>query len=167
MNRIAIILLIFVTLTLSSCVKPDDIAITDVASVKMNTFSSSALTADIEVNTENRSARNITLIDGELELFVGDKKAVKIILREKVLLTKRSQQVVILPIGVSFTSEFGTLGLIGEFTRSGIDNVSISGYLTAKAGMARKKIKLQQVPLQALLSQYGINANDLIAKALR
>lgn len=159
--KLIYILLLSTTIFASSCVRFDDITIEDIQSVKMRGTTTSQTGLDITALVENKSGSRITLLEGDFALFTGDGKVLEVKLRDKVILHRKSNEEVLIPIIVRYTHPLGALGIIPLLVGDR-NSVLISGEIKARGGMASKKFKIEKMKLADFTRIYGVELDRLI-----
>lgn len=160
MKKILLLTLIAVTVLMSSCVNPNKISFGGIESIQIKGVSTSQVGLDIGINTVNRSSHNITLTDLKIDLYKTKVKLLSITLRDKSVLPRKSDGIVILPLTVRFNGPLGALGMYSVFTK-GLEGVTVSGHATVKAGWVKKKWDIPEMSLDELARQSGINIEEL------
>lgn len=160
MKKILLLTLIAVTVLMSSCVNPDKISFGGIESIQIKGVSTSQVGLDIGINTANRSNHNITLTDLKIDLNKTKVKLLSITLRDKSVLPRKSDGVVIFPLVIRFNGLLGALGAYSTFSK-GLEGVTVSGYATIKAGWMKKRFDVPEMSLDELARQSGINIEEL------
>lgn len=160
MKKILLLTLIAVTVLMSSCVNPDKISFGGIESIQIKGVSTSQVGLDIGINTANRSSHNITLTDLKIDLNKTKVKLLSITLRDKSVLPRKSDGVVIFPLVIRFNGLLGALGAYSTFSK-GLEGVTVSGHATVKAGWVKKKWDIPEMSLDELARQSGINIEEL------
>lgn len=160
MKKILLLTLIAVTVLMSSCVNPDKISFGGIESIQIKGVSTSQVGLDIGINTANSSSHNITLTDLKIDLYKTKVKLLSITLRDKSVLPRKSDGIVTLPLTVRFNGPLGALGAYSVLTK-GLEEVTVSGHATVKAGWFKKKWDIPEMSLDELARQSGINIEEL------
>lgn len=146
-----------VALMLSSCIKADDVSIKELENVSLEGMSR----LNLVFKMENRSGSKITLRDAKFSIKQGSSKVVDIMLNEPVVLARRSEQSVYLPLRVKLSNPLAAMALVRNVSRNP-DSITINGEFTIKAGWVRKKIVLTDVPISQIMTNFGIDIKQII-----
>ena len=82
-------------------------------------------------------------------------------LREKSVVPRKSDGVVIFPLVIRFNGLLGALGAYSTFSK-GLEGVTVSGYATIKAGWMKKRFDVPEMPLEELARRSGIDPAKLL-----
>ena len=82
---------------------------------------------------------------------------------EKVRLPRRSEEATVrIPVEIRFEGGLlGALGAMGTLS-SGARGTTVSGEVVLKAGMMRKKYKVERMDTDAFLRQFGIDLSEMM-----
>lgn len=155
-----LILILFIPLILSGCIKADAVKF---HSVKSTSFTLSGMPkVNIVAQVENTSRKNITIEDVKFHLHntKGDEIAV-IFIREGIVIPKKALTDVSIPLTIELPNIFMIKPLL-EKLKKGSPDIFVSGGATTKAGCMKKKLKINNMPLPELmrtLEQFLNNTN--------
>lgn len=161
MKKILLLTLIAVTVLMSSCVNPDKLTFGGIESIQLKGVSTSQMGLDIGVHATNSSSHNVTLTDMQIEIKRQGTTQLTFNLREKSVVPRKSDGVVIFPLVIRFNGLLGALGAYSTLSK-GLEGVTVSGHATVKAGWFKKKWDIPEMPLDELARQSGINIEELL-----
>lgn len=138
---------------LAGCVKENDVTFHGVDDVKISYKGN--IKIEVLAHIENEAGSNITL--KEASMWLTDKsgnRLTELVFPEKVVVPKRSDGIVSIPMYIKNSNLFGVLALVGEIGDNP-DNVFVEGKVVVRAGLMRKKFKLERMTLQRFVSYVG------------
>ena len=97
----------------------------------------------------------------QLTISKEGRRIVDIVLRDKARLPRKSSGVMTLPLAIRFDGPLGALGVYSAFSK-GLQNTTLSGYVTARAGWGKKKIEIPEMPLDQMARQFGFDPAELL-----
>lgn len=144
-----ILIFAIVAVVLSSCASAGKIRFSEPASVEI--ISSSKFTLHCVV--ENVSAHNVTLVSARVELFAGSSSVATVMLSDAATVPKCS----VGPVGVTFRIKFSDP--LAMLTMKNLESLATAGFTlkgeaVVKSGMGRKKIRLDNYPLNEILRTF-------------
>ena len=161
MKKILLLTLIAVTVLMSSCVNPDKLTFGGIESIQLKGVSTSQMGLDIGVHATNSSSHNVTLTDMQIEIKRQGTTQLTFNLREKSVVPRKSDGVVIFPLVIRFNGLLGALGAYSTFSK-GLEGVTVSGYATIEAGWMKKRFDVPEMPLEELARRSGIDPAKLL-----
>ena len=147
---------LILALSFASCANPDKVHFQGVESVSMKSLSAMELTARVD----NRSCHNINVQRGQLVLKDRGNEVAQIVLAQKVVIARRSDQSVVLPFNLSISNALSLLSLPKKI-KNASDDITVSGSVTVKGGLLKKNYTIEQMTLPQFLSQIGISGGDV------
>ena len=135
-----------------SCVRMEDISCDGVESVEVRSLGASRSLVEVSVRASNASGAAVSIVRADLTLD-----------REKVRLPRRSEEATVrIPVEIRFEGGLlGALGAMGTLS-SGARGTTVSGEVVLKAGMMRKKYKVERMDTDAFLRQFGIDLSEMM-----
>lgn len=88
----SILAFIFISFTLTSCFKYEDVVMKEVTNVSVNSFSANNIEIKVDMRIINPNNYKISIVDSDLELFVKNKKVGTSKIKDKIELPKNSDQ---------------------------------------------------------------------------
>ena len=136
-----------------SCVRMEDISCDGVESVEVRSLGASRSLVEVSVRASNASG---AADRGETTLLRAS-------VDEKVRLPRRSEEATVrIPVEIRFEGGLlGALGAMGTLS-SGARGTTVSGEVVLKAGMMRKKYKVERMDTDAFLRQFGIDLSEMM-----
>lgn len=136
-----VLLLCVCTFILQGCVQYKEVKISQIERVGVKKFSITEIEFFVELQIENPNNYKISITDGDLDLYIKDKKIGKTILQNKLVLPKKSNDVHEIVISTPLKDVLGgtipfVLGMIGKKNIL----VHVQGEIKAKAKGIVKKI---------------------------
>lgn len=150
-------LLVVLTFALCSCINQDDVSIKGVENVSLRSLSN----VDMTLGVENLSGKNINIESAKFRIDNQGDAVITMLLKDKVVIPKRSTSSVTMNWAVKFDNPLGALSVVSTLKRSQA-NLTVSGEVVVKGGWVRKKIELKAVPLSQILSNFGVKTEDII-----
>jgi len=144
-----------------SCVKPEDVVIDNLESFQVKSMSMSHLLVDAGVKVTNLSGSKLVLKDADLSIDREGTPLMTVQLTEKVVIPRRSSAVYTLPLTVRFEGLGGLLGASSAFA-SGLKGCTVSLEATLRGGWAQKQVRLEDIPLEMLFRQAGIDPEEFL-----
>ena len=134
-----------------SCVRMEDISCDGVESVEVRSLGAS------------RSLVEVSIVRADLTLDRGETTLLRASVDEKVRLPRRSEEATVrIPVEIRFEGGLlGALGAMGTLS-SGARGTTVSGEVVLKAGMMRKKYKVERMDTDAFLRQFGIDLSEMM-----
>lgn len=139
-------------LTLTSCIKADQVNIIDFDGLTMV----SANQMDVTITIENLSAHNITLKDAKFHFTQHGGKLAEMMLAEPVKVPRRSTTAVVIPLKIRVT-DLSALMSMSRDPESAARLISASGDIAVKACGIKKKYSVSDVPMSQLLDMIGVD----------
>ena len=143
-------------LLMVSCVKPEDVVIENLESFQVKSVSMSHLLVDAGVKVTNLSGSKLVLKEATLSIDRDGTPLMNVQLTEKVVIPRRTSAVYTLPLAVRFEGLGGLLGAGSAFS-SGLKGCTVSLEATLRGGWAQKKFRMEDIPLETLFRQAGID----------
>jgi LEA14-like dessication related protein len=145
-----ILLLLFVLLTLSSCVKLEEITVKDarIENVSIKTMMSVSL--DLVLTVENANKKQLVIDDAELDMWVGETYLGLIEIAEKTTLPPKFSGKLAVPLQVSITN-LTALTTIGNDFDGVLEKFEVTGFVKVKAGAFTRKHKVTKTTIKNLL----------------
>ena len=136
-----------------SCVRMEDISCDGVESVEVRSLGASRSLVEVSVCASNASGAAVSIVRADLTLDRG----------ETTLLPRRSEEATVrIPVEIRFEGGLlGALGAMGTLS-SGARGTTVSGEVVLKAGMMRKKYKVERMDTDAFLRQFGIDLSEMM-----
>ena len=142
-----------------SCVRMEDISCDGVESVEVRSLGASRSLVEVSVRASNASGAAVSIVRADLTLDRGETTLLRASVDEKVRLPRRSEEAT-----VEIRFEGGLLGALGAMgtLSSGARGTTVSGEVVLKAGMMRKKYKVERMDTDAFLRQFGIDLSEMM-----
>lgn len=131
---------------LGSCIRPEKLSFEGIESIQVKGATASQVGIDLGIKATNASGSNLTLTDMQLTISKEGRRIVDIVLRDKARLPRKSSGVMTLPLAIRFDGPLGALGVYSAFSK-GLQNTTLSGYVTARAGWGKKRSKSRKCRL--------------------
>lgn len=110
---------------------------------------------ELPLRVENPNRKHLTLSKAELDVWLQGSKLGSIRLSEKVQVSKRSTEEVVLPVVLKFRSPADELRMIVTGLRHGIEGFEVMGNAHVGYGGLTKRVEIHRQPLTSLLRQLG------------
>lgn len=156
MRIIKILTFTLLPLLMAACISADDINVKGIESFELKSLTRPSLVIDVE----NRSGKNISLAGGRFMLERDSVGIVEVMLAEEVVVPRKSDGLVTVPLQVRVTDPLVLLS-ISLGGRLITDDMTVSGEVVAKAGAMSRKFEYEHMPLKKFLSIFGIDYRDL------
>lgn len=156
MRIVIFILAATVALTMSSCVRIDDINVQSVENVSIEGMSKLNLT----LRVENRAGSKVTIKEGRMTLNQGTEKVMELMIPSAIVVPRRSVSSVEIPIRVKLNNPLSALALLRNIEKQS-NTLTVSGRFKVKAGMMSKEIVLENVPLSQIMTTFGTDIKTL------
>ncbi len=153
-NHILLILGLFFLAT--SCIKPDDVQLGNVESFRVVSVGGTGMNVEADVRVTNLSGKNIALTAAKLTIARRGAPFMELLLRDKVVVPRRSSGLQTLPLVVRFEGIAGMLSA-GTVLASGMKDCTIDVEATLRGGWAKKTFRIENKPVEDLLRQAGID----------
>ena len=142
-----------------SCVRMEDISCDGVESVEVRSLGASRSLVEVS----NASGAAVSIVRADLTLDRGETTLLRASVDEKVRLPRRSEEATVrIPVEIRFEGGLlGALGAMGTLS-SGARGTTVSGEVVLKAGMMRKKYKVERMDTDAFLRQFGIDLSEMM-----
>ena len=150
MKKAILLVSIAVSLLFTSCLNVDDIQIVDVESFDFKSLSK----IEVGVEVSNDSRHNIKIKSANLELFQRDKKIVDFIVNEEILIPRKTTGLIDIPIRIKVKQPLLVMQIISNIERYKT-SLKISGEVSVKAGVLRKKFTLKDMPVSQFIDTFG------------
>ncbi len=146
-----------------SCVRMEDISCDGVESVEVRSLGASRSLVEVSVCASNASGAAVSIVRADLTLDRGETTLLRASVDEKVRLPRRSEEATVrIPVEIRFEGGLlGALGAMGTLS-SGARGTTVSGEVVLKAGMMRKKYKVERMDTDAFLRQFGIDLSEMM-----
>lgn len=146
-----------------SCVHMEDISCDGVESVEVRSLGASRSLVEVSVRASNASGAAVSIVRADLTLDRGETTLLRASVDEKVRLPRRSEEATVrIPVEIRFEGGLlGALGTMGTLS-SGARGTTVSGEVVLKAGMMRKKYKVERMDTDAFLRQFGIDLSEMM-----
>lgn len=146
--------LLFITISLSSCFKYEEVTIKDIKTVKLIEFSEKGLIVESEIKIINPNSYKLSIVDSEFDVFIKNKLLAKARIDNDINIPKNSSEyhkVVLKSDYKDFAN--GALVNMLALTMSGNDKVKfkVEGFIVGKAFLFKKKVEVSHedvVPLK-------------------
>lgn len=161
MKKLLLLIAVGAVTLMSSCIKPEKLSFDGIENIQIKGATASQVGLDVGIRATNASGSNLSLTDMQLTLKKDGRKIVDIVLRDKTELPRKTSGILTLPLAIRFEGPLGALGAYAAFSK-GVQNTTISGFITAKAGWAKKRYEIPEMPLDAVASQYGFDPAALL-----
>lgn len=152
-----LLLLLMTALAASGCIRQDDISFHGVRDVDVRVQSSPRIRAVLDI--ENVSRHNITVSDAVCMITDADGNAIgKAMIEETLTLPKRSRIDLSVPVRITIENPLKGFAILAD-PDGNADYLRVSASATLKAGCLKKKIRIEDIPLAALVD-YLSKTND-------
>ncbi|MBP3482760.1 MAG: hypothetical protein J6K28_05140 [Alistipes sp.] len=119
------------------------------------------MSGDLTVRVDNSTRYDITLEECTVTLFYSDSKVCAVTVREAVTAAKRSVAGIVVPLGLQLGNPLAAYGVWNKVQRGELDNMTVSVEALVKAGIIRRKVEKEHIPLEVLLDMTGVSAEDI------
>jgi hypothetical protein len=158
MKKLLLLAVLGAVTLLGSCIRPEKLSFEGIESIQVKGATASQVGIDLGIKATNASGSNLTLTDMQLTISKEGRRIVDIVLRDK---ARKSSGVMTLPLAIRFDGPLGALGVYSAFSK-GLQNTTLSGYVTARAGWGKKKIEIPEMPLDQMARQFGFDPAELL-----
>lgn len=141
---------------LSACVKPEEVLIEGLDAFRVQSFSGSVVNLEADLKITNLSGSKVALKAARVNVRRNGMPLMELLLREPVVVPRRSSGVYSLPLAVRFEGLGGILGA-GTILSSGLQGCTLTLEATVRGGWARKTVRREDIPVDTLLRQAGID----------
>lgn len=153
--------ILFVSLLLAfglliSCVRPGEVRVENLESFNIGSVSAGAVGVEAELRVANLSDSKITLREAHLHIRQRGIPLMEVLLRESVVVPRRSTGTYALPLSVRFEGLGGMLAM-GSLFAKGMKDCTVDIDATLKNGWVRKRVHLENIPVDSLLKKAGID----------
>lgn len=139
-----------------SCVKPEEVQVENLDSFQVKSMSPTRMAVDVDLKVTNLSGSKLVLKDATLVIDRNGNTLMTIQVTDKVTIPRRSSAVYTVPLSVRFGGLSGLLGIGSVFT-SGLKGCTVSIDATLRGGWVKKKFRMEDVPVETLFRQAGID----------
>lgn len=142
-----------------SCVKQEDIVFHGIDSYAIKSTSSLALGLDIE----NNSGSKITVKSMNLALKAGNNDFAKIILKDKLIVSRKSHEVINTELAYKIHNPLSVISLMGKGRNLEkiLGELTVTGEIHIKAGLGGKKLKFKNTSFKQILLTFGVSIDEL------
>ena len=105
---------------------------------------------------ENSSSRTIVVKSGEVELYIGDRYVMTISLRDKVVIPRRCNSDVLLPLRFTSSSNLKNVVLLRKVMR-GDEEVRVSYRLRAGTRLVKRTFRAEDVALSEIFDNFAMS----------
>lgn len=137
----------------TGCVDSQDVTINGIKNYELRLPTS----AKLSVGIENRSAHKLRLIAFNLSVESGGRKVLGVTIPEPVTVPARFSGEVPLDLRLTLTDPLLGLSAAGNLRSGKTAGLTVSGEIVARAGWARKKIRVENEPISQILSKFGVS----------
>ena len=110
--------------------------------------------AKMEMTIENKSAFKVTVVGGELVADLKGEPIGEVYMKAPVVLPRKSTTMVVVDVGMRFSSALAALRALGTL-KSSPNDLTISGYGEGKIWCFRKRYERRDVPISKFISIFG------------
>ncbi len=153
MKKIIYWALLLCAVVMSGCIKRSDIVFHKVEGV--NFFGQTGM--EMALKVENKAGVNVKLHSGVMILSLDGRPALEVSLKEQVVIPKRSETTIVLPLKMRLVNPIAALSLMGGGIGDKASRITVSGKATAKVGLAKKRYEVDDMPLGDLLAKFGVS----------
>ena len=161
MKKLLLLAVLGAVTLLGSCIRPEKLSFEGIESIQVKGATASQVGIDLGIKATNASGSNLTLTEMQLTISKEGRRIVDIVLRDKARLPRKSSGVMTLPLAIRFDGPLGALGVYSAFSK-GLQNTTLSGYVTARVGWGKKKIEIPEMPLDQMARQFGFDPAELL-----
>ena len=116
------------------------------------------LSGDILLSVSNGLRSDVTVIGGEIGIFLCEKRVATIVLNQEVALPKKVISSVRVPVSLKLEGSVIAYAVMTKLLRGELDNMFIALDAEAKVGAIRKQIHKDNIPMAEALKSVGIPA---------
>lgn len=118
--------------------------------------------ANLWVNVENRSGSRLVLKRASVSFVVDGEERLEVALRERVVVARKSNGEVLLPLRFSKRNTLSVISLLRRLVRDDIAEVSLDIDLRGGSMLFRKNFEAQGVTLSDALEWLGLTSEDVL-----
>ena len=139
--------------SLTSCFTYEEVEISKVKYVKLLEFSRDGLVVESEIKIKNPNWFQLSMVDSEFDIYIKGAKLTKARIDNKIKITKNSEdyhKVIMKSDSKDFTKG-ALVQMLGLTMGSGEIDFKVDGYVTGKAFLIKKKVRVtheEKVPLK-------------------
>ncbi len=141
MKKVLILLLVAMSV---SCSMRDKIEIIEPVQVKVESLSKFRLTCMVD----NRSCHAVRILEGRLKVHMPAGDVGTILLNEEVVVPRRAVTKIDIPMRIRFENPLVMLVDASQ-------DMTVSGEVTVRIGMARKKMRIKNQPISKFLDNFA------------
>ncbi|HJB84753.1 MAG TPA: hypothetical protein IAA13_04515 [Candidatus Alistipes merdigallinarum] len=146
----------------ASCVRISDLSYDGIESVEVVSVGMNQSAVDLFVRASNVSGTNLTVVKAELTLDRDGVRLAQVEVGEKVKLPKRFEGTVRVPVKIRIEGGlFGMASIASVLSNRGV-GTTVSGEVVVKAGLAKKRFKIENMDTGRFLRQFGIDTEEII-----
>lgn len=146
----------------ASCVRMSDLSYDGIESVEVVSVGVNQSAVDLFVRASNASGTNLTVVKAELTLNRDGVRLAQAEVDEKVKLPKRFDGTIRIPVKIRIEGGFlGVASIASVLSNCGV-GTTVSGEVVVKAGLAKKKYKIEDMDTGRFLRQFGIDPEDML-----
>lgn len=146
----------------ASCVRMSDLSYGGIESVEVVSVGMNQSAFDLFVRASNASGTNLSVVKAELTLNRDGVRLAQAVVDEKVKLPKRFDGTVRIPVKIRIDGGLlGMASIASVLSNRGI-GTTVSGEVVVKAGLAKKKFKIENMDTGRFLRQFGIDPDDIV-----
>lgn len=146
----------------ASCVRMSDLSYGGIESVEVVSVGMNQSAFDLFVRASNTSGTNLSVVKAELTLNRDGVRLAQAAVDEKVKLPKRFDGTVRIPVKIRIDGGLlGMASIASMLSNRGI-GTTVSGEVVVKAGLAKKKFKIEDMDTGRFLRQFGIDPDDIV-----
>lgn len=153
-----ILLLALIITTVSGCVKQEDVTFHGIEDVRISYKGN--IKIELLAHIENESGANVILKEANAVITdrLGNTLS-ELVVPDKVIVKRHSDGIVSIPVYMKISNIFAALALVNEIGDNP-DALFVGGRAVVKAGLMRKKIKFEKMPLRKFMDAAGIGDFD-------
>ncbi len=145
--------LFIIVLSLSSCLKYEEVKITNIKYVKLVEFSKKGLIVESEIKIKNPNSFQLSMVDSEFDLYVKGSKLAKARVANTIKIPKNSEEyhTVVMKSEYEDFADGALVKMLGLTLGSSEIDFKVDGYATGKAFFIKKKVHVThagKVPLK-------------------
>lgn len=156
-----IIVMLLTALAVCSCVKRGDIRVSGLEQVRMRGVTGSRAGIELGLRVSNASGSKVVLNAADFTVLKNGRELFRVTLGQRVVLARRSDGTVVLPLTLRFGGVLGAVGTVAALS-GGTDGLAVSGRATLRTGWIKKTVVLENEPADRLLRQAGIDMDDVL-----
>ena len=118
--------------------------------------------ANLWVNVENRSGSRLVLKRASVSFVVDGEERLEVALRERVVVARKSNGEVLLPLRFSKRNTLSVISLLRRLVRDDIAEVSLDIDLRGGSMLFRKNFEAQGITLSDALEWLGLTSEDVL-----